>query len=486
MRANPVQVLSGPHPGRNPAAPGSRRTPRLAIPPDERGREHAILAEILIILALVLVNGLFSGAEIAIVALRKTRLAQLSSTGSGAARAVERLRAEPERFLATVQIGITVVGASAAAFGGATIAAEVAELLRGVPLLAPYATELALGAVVAGISMLSIVLGELVPKSLALRAAERYALLAGRPLHALSAALRPLVWLLTRLSNLVLAPFGDRTTFTESRISAEELEALVDEAGQAGALDGPTAEITSRALAFRDLTAADVMVPRQRIVALPRDAAPEAIRRALLEHGRARMPVYQGSLDEVVGYVVAKDLAALAWERQLIHLEDLLRPALFVPASAPAVRVLRDMQQRRTPIAMVVDEHGGVAGLLTLEDLVEELVGEMTGEDGPPDGEALVRREPDGAALVSGHAPVREVNRALELSLPEGEAYTTVAGLCLAVTGAVPERGARVEVPGASLEVLEATPRVVRLVRIRRAPGQGAEAARRAGERRTG
>ncbi len=212
-------------------------------------------------------NGLFSGAEIAVVALRKSRLSQLVEAGGGAARAVERLRAEPERFLATVQIGITVVGATAAAFGGATLAGELAALLAPLPILGPYAPELALGAVVSAISALSIVLGELVPKSLALRAAERYALLAGRPLLAISQAARPVVWLLTRASNLVLRPFGDRTTFTESRVSAEELEALVDEAGQLGALDQPTAEIASRALAFRDLTAADVLVPRSRIVA---------------------------------------------------------------------------------------------------------------------------------------------------------------------------------------------------------------------------
>jgi magnesium and cobalt exporter, CNNM family len=414
------------------------------------------------------VNGLFSGAEIAVVTLRKSRLAQLVEAGSGSARAVERLRGEPERFLATVQIGITVVGASAAAFGGATIATELSALLAPLPLLGPYAAELGLGAVVAAISALSIVLGELVPKSLALRAAERYALLAGRPLLALSAVARPVVWLLTSGSNLVLRPFGDRTTFAESRVSAEELEALVDEAGQVGALDKPTAEIASRALAFRDLTAGEVMVPRNRIVALDREATPDDIRRVLTEHGRARMPVYQGTLDGVVGYVVAKDMAAMAWERGLVVLQDLLRPAVFVPSTAPAVKVLRDMQRRRAPLAMVVDEHGGIAGLLTLEDLVEELVGELADEEELP--EDLVVREAGGAALVSGHAPVRDVNRVLDLSLPEGEGYSTVAGLCIARIGAVPERGARIRVGDTELEITDATPRQVRRLRIRRLP----------------
>jgi putative hemolysin len=308
-----------------------------------------------------------------------------------------------------------------------------------------------------------------VPKSIALRAAERYALLTARPLLGLAQVARPLVWLLTTSSNLLLRPFGDRTTFTEARLSVEEIEQLVDEAGRAGALDAPTAEIASRALAFRDLTAADVMVPRSRIVALRRDASQDDLKRMLLEEGHSRMPVYDGSLDDIVGYVMAKDLAAIAWERQLIVLDDLLRPVHFVPEAAKAVHVLRDLQRRRTRIAVVVDEHGGVAGLLTLEDLVEELVGDIFGEAEQP--EALWQRETDGAALVRGEAPIREVNRALSLDLPEGEDYSTVAGLCIALAGAVPERGTRLRAEdGTELEVVDASPRVVRLVRLRPSP----------------
>jgi len=401
----------------------------------------------------------------AIVALRKTRLAQLVEEGRASAKAVRKLRDRPEQFLATVQIGITVVGATAAAFGGATIAARLQPALAAVPFLAPHASKIAIGLVVVVVSFLSLVLGELVPKSLALRAAERYALLVGRPLLGLSTVARPLVWLLTQASNLVLRPFGDRTTFSEARLSVEELEQLVDEAGRAGALDAPTAELTSRALAFRDLTAAEVMVPRARVVGLPIDAEPEELKRLLLEEGRSRMPVYEGSLDNVVGYVMAKDLAAMAWERQLLVLQDLIRPVHFVPATARAVHVLRELQRRRTQIAVVVDEHGGVAGLITLEDLVEELVGDILGETEEPD--ALLTREPGGTTLVRGDAPIREVNRALGLELPEGEGYSTIAGLCIALAGAVPERGARLHCEaGVEIEVVDASPRLVRLVRL--------------------
>jgi len=423
------------------------------------------LTELAVILALVLANGVFAGAEIAVIAMRRSRIRQLVEQHRPGARAVQELRDAPERFIATVQTGITVVGATAAAFGGAELARRIAPGIAAIPGLEPYAGSIAFALVVALVSYLSLVLGELVPKSLALRNAERYALLVGKPLLVLSHLARPLVWLLTTTSNVVLRPFGDRTTFSEARLSAEELEQLVEEAGKVGSLDPSTAEIASRALAFRELTAGDVMVPRSRVVALPLGAPAEELKRMLLEEGRSRMPVYDGTLDDVVGYVLAKDLAAMAWERQLIVLSDLIRPVHFVPETARAVQVLRDMQRRRTQIAVVVDEHGGMAGLLTLEDLVEELVGEILSEAEDP--QELFQREPSGSAVVRGDLPVREANRALGLELPEGEDYTSVGGLCVALAGAVPERGTRLRTAeGAELEVLDASPRVVRRVRI--------------------
>jgi putative hemolysin len=422
------------------------------------------------------VNGFFSGSEIAVIAARKTRLQELVDEGRGAARAVLALRHEPERFLATVQVGITVVGATAAAFGGATVAVRLEPWLAHVPGLGPYAEEIALGLVVALVSFLSIVLGELVPKSLALRSAEPFALAVARPLLGLAWLARPVIWLLTRSSNLLLAPFGDRTTFTEARMSVDELAQLVDNAIRTGALQKDAGEIAARALEFGDLTAADVMVPRNRMHALRRGAGEDELRRLLLEEGHARMPVYDGTLDNITGYVVAKDLVGLLFERQLIVLDDLVRPAFFVPETARAVAVLREMQRRRVPLAIVVDEHGGVSGLVTLEDLVEELVGEIVGE--AREEEALLRRESGGAVVVRGDAPIREVNRELGLELQEDETFSTVAGLCIHLAGGIPQKGARLTAQdGTVVEVIDATPRVVRSVRLTPPPaaeGSGA------------
>ena len=417
------------------------------------------------ILALTVMSGVFAGAEIAVIAVRRSRLQQLVDEGRTTARSVLALRDHPERFLATVQVGITILGATAAVFGGARVAEGVSPLLR--PIMGDYAHEVALAAVVALVSFLTIVVGELVPKSLALRSAEPYALAVARPLLGLAWLARPLVWVLTKSSNVLLRPFGDRTNFSESRLSSDELAQMVQDAARAGSLDRESGDIAARALEFGELTAGDVMVPRQRIVAIRRDASEDDLRRLLLEEGHARMPVVQGSLDNVVGYVVAKDLFSLLFQHDLVVLDDVIRPAFFVPETARAVGVLREMQRRHVQLGIVVDEHGGVAGLVTLEDLVEELVGDIVGEAG--EEAQWIRGEPSGSALVRGDTPIREVNRALGLDLEEGEGFTTLAGLCIALAGGIPQKGARLRAQdGTLVEVVDATPRVVRLVRLTR------------------
>lgn len=425
------------------------------------------MTDLLVIFALVLVNGLFAGAEIAVVALRKTRIQELASEGRANARAVLGLKENPERFLATVQVGITVVGASAAAFGGESIAAELAPLLARVHWIGEHARGVALGVVIAGISYLSIVVGELVPKSLALRSAERYALLIGRPLFALSWLVRPLVWFLGASANLLLKPFGDRTTFTETRYSAEELQELMEEARQAGTIHPEAGEIASRALELPDLRAVDVMVPRQDVVMIPRHASPEELRRIVLERRHSRMPVYDGLVDDVVGYVSVKDLLTTVWAGELIALEDVLRPPYFVPESQRAVELLKAMRDRHMPFAIVVDEQGGMSGIVTMEDLLEELVGEIFSEH-VRDVPQLIRQCPDGSAIISGKVPVREVNRAIGLELPEEGPWTTLAGLCLAIAGRMPTAGQSLRTPqGITLEILEVSQRRILTVRVR-------------------
>ena len=426
------------------------------------------MAELLVILALIAANALFAGAEIAVLTVRKTRIAELVDAERAGAASLAALRADPEGFLATVQVGITVVGAAAAAFGGATLAAPLAALLGSAGLPPKLADDAALGAVVALVSFLSLVLGELVPKSLAMRFAERYALSIARPLALLARLARPAVRFLTACSNLILRFFGDRTSFTEARLSREELQTLVEETASAGGLDPKAGEIAARALDLPELKVGAVMTPRPAVVSLDAASPPERVREVLGSCRFGRVPVHDGSLDGARGYVVAREALLRLLEGSAAPLDGIVREAPFFPESAEAVAVLKELQQRHVPLGFVVDEQGGFAGLVTLEDLVEELVGEIFHEKEAKAGP--IRAEGDGGFLVDGRAAVRDVNRSLDLELPEDPAYATVAGLLLHRLGRIPAAGESVDDAEAkvSLEVVESTPRRVARVRLRR------------------
>lgn len=416
--------------------------------------------EVVIILLLTGANGFFSATEIAMLAVRKSALAARAEAGSRGARIALRLRAQPERFLATVQVGITLVGATAAAFGGATLAQPAAEWLVARGAGADVARQAALLVVVGAVSALSIVLGELVPKSLALRHAEGLTIVAAPLLAAVAWAARPVVWALTLASNVILRPFGDSTTFGEARFSPEEIQQLVEEAATEGTVNRHAGELASRALELPELRIAAVRVPRGDVVAVRRDHLREDLVAALSRTPHDRYPVVGDSLDDAVGYVVVREIATALTEGEL---GARVRPVTFVPESSRALDVMREMQRTASHLALVVDDQGGVAGLVTLGDLLEELVGETLGE-----GETAsrqLRREQDGTVLASGTVGVHELNRALSLDLPDDGA-ASIAGLLIERAGRIPPVGATVEIDGVRVDVVEATPRRVLGVRV--------------------
>jgi len=421
-------------------------------------------------------NGVLAGAEISLVSIRKTRIDELVTEKRAGANAIKKLRKDPEGILATVQIGVTVITEAAAAFSGADIAHGLEPIFRSIPFLEKSAEHVSLALVIVALAFLTLWLGELVPKSMALRSAERYGLIISRPLLGLSWLLKPFVWALTASSNLVLRMFGLHTTFTESRLSPGEIQQLVDEATEAGSVDPAAGEIASRAIDFADLTSGHVMVPRRKIEGIPRNATTTEIKQIILEHGHTRMPVYEGVIDNVVGYVTLRDLLALLVENQLIVLEDVIRPAFTVPESMRAVDLLGEMKQRRTQIAIVVDELGATSGIVTAEDLVEELVGDLQSEHDEETSPRIVR-EAGGTALVGGDVPIRDVNRELEIELPEAESYSTIAGLCLHIAGRIPSAGDRFTAEdGTALEVVAATPRNIKSIRVRPKAKSGEDA----------
>ena len=418
--------------------------------------------QLLVIVGLTLVNAFFSGAEIAILAVRKTRLRERADEGHTSALLALRLREDPERFLATVQVGITVVGATAGAFGGAVLEEPVAALLRQIGLGAA-SEKIAFALVVAVISVLSIVLGELVPKSLALRSSERVALWVSRPLYLLSRASRPLIWFLTAASNVVLRPFRDRTTFTEARLSSEELQQLVDEAMAAGTVDRETGEIASRAIDLGRLKAFSVMIPQNEITWITLDATTEQIERLLRDKPHARYPLLDASR-QPVGYLLAHELYAQLLDERL-DLLRLLRKIPAFPESAAAVDILRALQGARSEIGLIVDETGSPAGLVSIEALAEELFGEIAAEN-----ETLrtnISPQADGSTLVRGDTPLHDVNRELGLELPISPTASTLGGLFLALHGQFPSVGASVVLPGGvDAEVTETSARRILVVRL--------------------
>jgi len=413
------------------------------------------MLEISLIVVLILLNGLFAMSETALVSARSSRLRQRLEEGDGGARAALELAGSPNRFLSTVQIGISLIGVLAGAFGGATLAEPLAGVLSGVPTLAPYAWPVAFGLVVASITYLSLVLGELVPKRLALNGPEAVASRVGRPMRFLSTLSSPAVWFLSVSTEAVLRLLGERAP-VRLPVTEQEVEILMEEGAQAGVFEDEERDLVARALRLDDRPVRELMTPRPQVVWLDADNVPEDIRRQVAESRHSYFPVARGDLDNVLGIASVKD----AWVRQAsgqsAHLLGSLRRPPLVSEGAPATAALEAFKRSRMPVALVLDERGHIEGLITLTDVLEALVGEVPDEDHPA-AEAIVRSE-DGSWLVDGLLAADELKGRLGLQeLPrEGEAdYQTVGGMVMGALGRVPEETDRFEWEGYSFEVVD-------------------------------
>jgi putative hemolysin len=411
--------------------------------------------EFLVILLLIFINGLLALSEIAVVSSRKTRLQQMAVDGTaGAAKALE-LANQPGQFLATVQIGITLVGILAGAFGGATLAALFAGYIRQVPLLARYAEPIGLGTVVVLITYLSLVFGELVPKRLALRSPERLAALAAQPLNLFAALATPLVRLLSFSTDAVLRLFG-ATGQAPPDITEDDVRMMLTQGVKEGVFHPLEEEMAQEVLRLADRRANAVMSPRHEIVWLDIAADDDALLATVLESGHSRFPVAEGRLDRTLGIVLAKDILRQQVGGQGLDLRAILRPAVFVPESIPALRLIERFRMSQTQIAMVIDEYGGVEGLVTVDDLMEALVGDLPDADETEEAEAIQRE--DGSWLISGMYPVEELAELFDLSWTEDEparAYQTVGGLAMGILEHVPVAGEIFEWKQLRIEVLD-------------------------------
>jgi len=405
------------------------------------------------IVLMLLGNGLFSGSEIAIISARRSRIDRLAEQGSRAAARVRELQDHMDRFLATVQIGVTVCGTLAGVLGG-LLASRYLEpwFERGaLGRLLPGAL-VASAAVGAGIVYVELILGELVPKALALRYSERIALVVSAPFLAMFRASRWIVEFLAGSTRLVLRLVGVREAGERTFVSEEEIKHLVKQGRQQGVLDQTEMEIIHSVFEFNDMPVRKVMVPRPKVFALDADTEPAEVGALIVESGFSRIPVYEDSLDNVIGVVYVKDALRLLEKRQPVVIRKILHPVPLVPETKKVAELLKELQKRRTHLAMVVDEHGSVSGLATLEDLIEQIVGEI--QDEYDWEERPVEKLRDGSMIVEGTVTASELREAHAIPLPEGE-FETVAGFMLEKLGRVPKGGEVVQDDGYRYTVVD-------------------------------
>jgi len=429
-----------------------------------------LIGELVLILALLALNGALAAAEIAVVSVRRAHLHALAEEGSTAARQVLRLLEEPSRLLATIQVGVTLATFFTSAVGAVSLAEPLASLLEHLPIGEQEASAVALVVVTVGLSFASIVLGELVPKTLAVQHAERLALAVALPLAWLARITAPVVWLLSGATTLVLRAVGVAYPGHVPSVTREELLTLLDVAAREGTVSREEARLVEDAFEFGEITVRTVMVPRVDMITVPATMPLEQAVESFFRTGLSRLPVVGSSPDDIRGILYIKDVFRIVWQQPDARLSPcyrFARPALYVPEHTPARQALRLLRLRRTKIAIVVDEFGGVAGLVTLEDLLERIVGEIADEF-DPDYEPLREIEP-GVLEVDGRVSLDELLDWLDLDEEElGVEFEaeSVGGAIIESLGRFPEVGDVVQLGPLRLEVRSMEGHRVRLVRV--------------------
>ena len=416
---------------------------------------NSIFFEVAIILVLLVINGVFAMAEIAVVSARKTHLRRLAELGNPRARMALELAESPNRFLSTVQIGITLVGILAGAFGGATLATELVGPLRQVPFLAPYAEKISFVIVVGLITYLSLILGELVPKRFGLSNPEGIAMLVARPMNWLSQIASPVVSFLSISTEALLRILGFKPE-KETAISEDEVRGMMQEGVRAGSFNQVESQIVNSALELDQLPVRDIMTPRPKIIWLDQDDPHEQIWHKVVVSNHSHFPVYEGNRDHPVGIVSVKSIYSHLAAGIEVRLRDLMVPPLIVPESQMVLHLVETFKQSGKHIALVADEFGSMAGLVTLNDVMEAVVGEFPslGERAKPSA----KKRDDGTWLIDALLDLESVEKALpdfvfgELDYSECQ---TLAGYVVKTMGRVPREGEKFTAQGYIFEILD-------------------------------
>lgn len=428
-----------------------------------------ILSEVLIIVLLVAANGIFAMSEMAIVSSRKIRLQQMADAGHRGAMTALELASNPDRFFSTVQIGITLVGILAGAFGGSTIAGEISGRLSRVPGVASYADAIGLGVVVAGITYLSLVFGELVPKRLALNTPERIAFLVAIPMKMLSALAAPFVWLLSVSTTIVLKLLHVQPS-TDVPVTEEEIKVMIDQGTQAGVFEEAEQDMVENVFRLGDRRVKSLMTPRFDIVWLDIEDSDDAIFQTIAESRLSRFPVCRNDIDHVIGVVKAREYLAAKWASPDARLADHLKRPLMVPENSFVLNAMELLKKSNTHMSLVVDEYGSLRGLFTTNDILEAIVGDLILASGHSDEDEAVQRE-DGSWLIDGALPIDEFKELFAVKTLPGEAneaFQSLAGFIFAHIGSVPSVSDHFEWSGLRFEIMDMDGNRIDKVLVRR------------------
>ncbi len=405
--------------------------------------------EILIIILLILVNGVLSMSEAAMLSTRKTKLQQLAKLGDKAARSALELLDNPNVFLSMIQIAITLIGVLAGAVGGATLSTPLAEQLVKVEFLSSHANSIAITFVVLTITILTIWLGELVPKRIGLHSPEKITKIVAGPLFLLSKLFSPIIKIMSNATDLVLKLIGIRPS-DEPPITEEELQVLIDQGTQAGIFEEAEQDMVEGVFSLGDQRVYSLMTPRTEIVWLDIDDTTDVILEKIANCPYSRFPVRQDSLEAIVGIVKSRDLLVTSLSGKEIKLKELVKPAYFIPETMLASRALEILKEKNTELLLVVDEFGGLQGLLTINDILEEIVGEMEGE------EPQATQRQDGSWLLDGMLEVDEFKEIFNLpTLPHEGEYETLSGFVMTSLGRVPQTSDHFEWNELRFEVID-------------------------------
>ncbi len=425
--------------------------------------------EAFLIAILILLNGYLAGTEIAVVTARKSHIHHLAESGKKNARAFLKLKEEPDRFLATIQIGITTVSVLASAVGGAAAVRAIQPTLKAIPvkIISVGAEPISIAIVVLVITFFTVIFGELVPKSIALMHPETFGLRTARTIDALSKIAIVFVKILTVTTGIVLKPFGEKPFTERAYVTEEEVKMLIKEGRKFGVFEPTEERILQSVFEFTDMSAKEVMVPDTQMVMIQMDQSVQEIVSIIEEEQFSRYPVYGKEMNDIRGILYTKDFLTILAKTGVADVRKIIKPPYFIPETMKISLLLREMQRKRIHMALVVDEYGGISGLVTIEDLIEEIVGEIRDEH---DVESPVVQLSDGTMLIDASISLRDLKEDYHVEIPESPEYETLGGFLMTALQKIPQAGDMVEIEGKKIKIVEMVGQRIAKVKLEKIP----------------